>query len=195
MKRTIAVIACFCVLAGALPAFAGQPLETVRTAVNQVLQILTDPALRGKDKVEEKKAKLEALADQMFDYTAMSRLTLGRNWRKLNPAQQKEFVSLYKQLLEKNYMDRILAYSNEKVVFEKQVMFTRTKAEVHSAIVRSDKKIPIYYRLRYTNGKWRIYDVIIEGISLVKNYRSQFNTILVKDSPAKMLQILRQKVG
>jgi phospholipid transport system substrate-binding protein len=105
-------------------------------------------------------------------------------------------VKLFGDLLEKTYADKLLSYSNEKVVFDKESMLREDQAEVTSNILTGDgKKIPLDYRMIKKDAGWRVYDVIIEGISLVKNYRDQFRDILAKDSPEEVLKMLRDKVA
>ena len=114
----------------------------------------------------------------------------------MSAEQQKEFVKLFKQLLQGVYADRLLAYSDQKVVFEKELMLKKGRAEVQSYILTSDgNKIPLFYRLTNKGGSWKAYDIIIEGVSMVKNYRTQFKQILAKDSPDKLIEILREKVN
>jgi len=172
---------------------AGVPFDTVKGHVNEVLKVLRDPALQGEANEEAKQEKIEAIADEMFDYVALSRLTLGRNWKKFNGDQKKEFIQLYRSILEKAYMDRILAYTDEKVTFGRETMLSDKKAEVQTHILTKSVEIPIFYRVYLKDGKWKVYDVIIEGISLVKNYRTQFRDILANNPPEKVLKILREK--
>ncbi|MCK5656228.1 MAG: ABC transporter substrate-binding protein [Deltaproteobacteria bacterium] len=172
---------------------AGVPFDTVKGHVNEVLRVLRDPALQGEANKEAKQEKVEAIADEMFDYVALSRLTLGRNWRKFNGDQKKEFVQLYRSILEKAYLDRILAYTDEKVTFGKETMLSDKKAEVQTHIITKSVEIPIYYRVYLKDGEWKVYDIIIEGISLVKNYRTQFREILANNPPEEVLEILRKK--
>jgi phospholipid transport system substrate-binding protein len=114
----------------------------------------------------------------------------------MSAEQQTEFVKLFKQLLQGVYADRLLAYSDQKVLFEKETMLKKGSAEVQSYLQTSDgKKIPLFYRLTDKSGSWKVYDVIIEGVSMVKNYRTQFREILAKDSPDKLIEILRDKVN
>jgi phospholipid transport system substrate-binding protein len=174
---------------------AGLPLDTVQGHVNNVLDVLRDPALQGEANKEAKEKKIESIADQMFDYVVLSRLTLGRGWKEFNKEQQKEFVSLYRSILEKAYMDKILAYTDEKVLFDKEMMLSEDKAEVQTKIITKSTEIPINYRLYLKDGQWRVYDVIIEGISLIKNYRTQFREILANNPPEEVLKILREKTG
>ena len=172
---------------------AGVPLDTVEGHVNEVLKVLRDPALQGEANKEAKQEKIEAIAGEMFDYVALSRLTLGRNWRKFNGDQKKEFIQLYRSILEKAYLDRILAYTDEKVIFGKETMLSKKKAEVQTHIITKSVEIPIYYRVYLKDGEWKVYDIIIEGISLVKNYRTQFREILANNPPEEVLEILRKK--
>jgi phospholipid transport system substrate-binding protein len=114
----------------------------------------------------------------------------------MNDAQQKEFVALFTELLQGVYADRLLAYSDQKVIFDKEDILKKGRAEVQSYLQTADgTKIPLFYRLTDKSGSWKVYDVIIEGVSMVKNYRTQFREILAKDSPEKLLEILRSKVG
>ena len=174
----------------AMTAHADEPLKIIETRVDRIVKILGNKGLDEDVKVKQ----LEMAADETFDYVYLSRMTLGRNWLKLDDSQRSEFVDLYRQLLEKNYMGQLLKYTDEKVVFDRQTMLSDTKAEVDSNIVSSDKKIPITYRLIQRDGDWKVYDLVIEGISLVSNYRTQFNDILSRQTPAEMLVILRKKV-
>ena len=177
-------------IVNSITAFADEPLKIIEIRVDRIVKILGDKGLEEDVKVK----RLEKAADDTFDYFYLSRMTLGRNWLKLDDGQRSEFVDLYRRLLEKNYMGQLLAYTDEKVVFDRQTMLSDTKAEVDSNVVSSDKKIPITYRLIRKDGDWKVYDLVIEGISLVSNYRTQFNDILSRQTPAEMLAILRKKV-
>ena len=176
-------------------AIAGAPLESIQGQVKKVLDVLRDPALKAESAKEAKEEKIWAMADDIFDYTELSKRTLSRNWKKLNANQQKEFIDLFSKLLGGLYMDKIMAYTDEKVVFEKENMLSENRAEVQSKVITSSAEIPIHYRLITKNGEWKVYDVIIEGVSLIKNYRSQFRDILRNKSPEDLLEILRKKVG
>jgi phospholipid transport system substrate-binding protein len=177
-----------------LPVYAGAPLDTVQANVTKVLDVLRDPQLKVESAEEIKKEKLRAIYEQMFDEVELSRRTLGVHWNKLNPSQQREFVQLFRQVLEKAYIDKILSYTNEKIVFPKETMLASNQAEVQTEIITSSKAIPIFYRLILKDDTWRVYDVVVENVSLVQNYRSQFNSILAKNIPDQLLEILRKKV-
>ena len=194
MKRPIVVMNILLLLLFSLPVYAGPPLDAVRANVNKVLEVLRDPKLKAASAKEIEKEKLRLIYDGMFDDVELSKRTLARNWNSLNVAQRKEFVLLFRQVLEKAYIDKILAYTDEKIVFEGETMVSGTQAEVQTKIVTSSKEIPIAYRLLQKDGAWKVYDVVIENVSLVLNYRTQFNDILAKDKPEQLLEILRKKV-
>jgi len=194
MKIKIALLGILMIFLYIIPAYAGAPLNTVQTNVNKVLDVLRDPALKADSAKEAKKEKIKAIYSDMFDEVEIAKRTLGRNWNKLNNAQRKEFVGLYRDILEKAYIDKILAYTNEKITYEKEVNLTKNKFEVQTLIITSSKKIPISYRVFLKGGTWKVYDVIIENVSLVQNYRTQFNSILDKSSPEQLLETLRKKV-
>ena len=194
-KRIIGlfVILAICVM---LPfgGYAATPKETVENGVNKVLKILGDPAFKTKTK-DDKIATIATEIDAIFDFKELSKRTLGRDWKKMKAKQQEEFVDLFKKLLQGVYADRLLAYSDQKVIFDKELMLKKGRAEVQSYILSSDgNKIPLFYRLTDKSGSWKAYDMIIEGVSMVKNYRTQFRQILSKDSPEKLIETLREKV-
>ena len=196
IRRNIGVVLIFTVLLMIpLQSFAATPKETVETGVSKLIATLGDPAFKAKAK-DEQIAQISEKIETIFDFKELSRRTLGREWKKMKPEQQKEFVQLFKQLLQGVYADRLLAYSDQKIIFAKETMLKKGRAEVQSFLQTSDgKKIPLFYRLTDKSGSWKVYDVIIEGVSMVKNYRTQFRKILAKDSHEKLLDILRNKVG
>ena len=178
-----------------LQSYAATPMETVEKGVNNLLKTLGDPAFKAQTK-DQQIATLGTEIEKVFDFTELSKRTLGRDWKKMSAAQQTEFVKLFKQLLQGVYADRLLEYSDQKVLFDKEITPKKGRAEVQSYLQTSDgKKIPLFYRLTDKGGSWKVYDVIIEGVSMVKNYRTQFRDILAKDSPDKLLEILRDKVN
>src|SRR5512147_1718527 len=195
LQRFHMVVAVIALALAVLPiqVLAATAKETVEVQVNKVLKTLAEPAFKDQPR-DAKITKIRSIVNEIFDYTELSKRTLGREWAKFNAQQQNEFVKLFGDLLEKTYADRLLSYSNEKVVFEKESTLREDQVEVTSNIITGDgKKIPLDYRLIKKEGNWRVYDVIIEGISLVKNYRDQFRDILAKDSPEEVLKMLRER--
>ena len=131
----------------------------------------------------------------MFDFTELSKRSLGQNWNKFNPDQQKEFIKLYKSLLEDTYADKITSYTDEKLVFGKEISLSEKTVEVQTTVVTKTSEVPINYRVIEENGHWKVYDVVIEGVSLISNYRTQFREILASKTPEALLETLRKKVG
>lgn len=196
MKKTLTrLISIMIILMFSVPVDAGVPLDSVKKCVNEVIGIVGNPKLKGEAAKEIKKEKLRVLYKEMFDEIEFSKRTLARNWNKFTPAQRAEFVKLFEQVLEKAYGDKVLSYTDEKVDFYKETMLSATQAEVQSKIITSSKEVPVFYRVINNNGKWKVYDVVVENVSLVQNYRTQFNDILAKDNPDKLLEILRKKVS
>lgn len=194
MKKIISGFSILLLTFISFAAYAAAPLDSAQANANRVIDVLKDPKLKVASAKEIKKEKLRVIYRDMFDEVELSRRTLGRNWNKLDPAQRQEFVHLYEQVLEKAYIDRILSYTNEKIVFYKEIKLSDNQVEVQSKVIMSSKEIPIFYRMIMKDGIWKVYDVVVENVSLVQNYRSQFNDILAKNSPEQLLVILRKKV-
>jgi phospholipid transport system substrate-binding protein len=194
MKKRIVVFCVLIIFVLSIPVYAGVPMTTAEASVNRVLDVLRDSKLKSPAAKEAKKEKLRVIYKDMFDEIEFSKRTLTRNWNKFSPAERVEFVKLFEQVLEKSYIDKILDYSNEKVNFYKESMLSDNQAEIQTKIVTASKEIPIYYRMILKDGKWKVYDVVVENVSLVQNYRTQFNDILTKNTPEQLLEILRKKV-
>ena len=176
-----------------LQGYAATGKESVEGQVNKILEKLKDPAFKEQPR-DAKITEVRKIINEIFDYTELSKRTLGRNWKKFSDAQKTEFISLFSALLENVYADRILAYTHEVIEFGKETELKKGRVEVASNIITSDnKKIPLNYRLILKDNQWRVYDIIIEGVSMVKNYRSQFRQILSKKSPEELLETLRKK--
>ena len=167
-------------------ALAGVPLDTVKSNVNGLLDVLRDPKLQGESGKKVKAAKIEAAADKLFDYVELSKRTLGLNWNKFSTDQRKEFVELYRTILKDAYVDKITSYTNEQVNFTKEVPLSETTVEVQSVIVSKGGETPIYYRVMKKGTDWKVYDVVIEGVSLISNYSTQFREILANNPPEKV---------
>ena len=174
---------------------ADSALDTIKSRVNQVLVVLRDPALKSESAKELKKKRLRLIFDNTFEYVELSKSTLSRNWDKLKPDQQKEFMQLYKALLEKVYMDTILSYKDQEVVIGKERALGENRVEVDTKLISGSTETPINFRMISKSSEWWVYDFVVENISVVSNYRSQFNRILTKESPESMLEVIRQKVS
>jgi phospholipid transport system substrate-binding protein len=194
MKKSFTAIMLLMIFILSVPAYAGAPTVALDNTVNRVIDVLRDPKLKGPSAKAIKTEKLRVIYKDMFDEMEFSRRTLTRNWQKFTPAQRKEFVDLFEKVLEKAYLDKILDYSNEKFVFYKENVLSDNQVEVQSKVITSSKEIPMFYRMILKNDKWKVYDVVVENVSLVQNYRTQFNEILAGNTPEQLLETLRKKV-
>ena len=165
------------------------PTETIRTSVNEILDLLKNQQL---DKVT-RRDRMRAVIDARFDFRAMSQRTLAINWKKATSEEQQQFVELFTQLIQDSYVGKIEAYTNETVEYPTEKLKGR-KAEVETLIITSSKEIPITYRVYEKGGEWYVYDVIIEGVSLISNYRSSYLEIVNKEGFAGLLTRMEEKI-
>ena len=195
MKKQVTGLLLIVFLIMPLSSQAAAPLEAVRAEINKVLDVLRDESLKGESGKKTKKAKIRSIANGIFDFAELSRRTLGPDWKKLSAGQQKEYVELYSDLIEETYASKILSYTNEKVLYGKEKNLTANTVEVETTIVTKKADVPVNYRLIPKGSDWKVYDVTIEGVSLINNYRSQFREILANKSPDALIEHLRKKVG
>jgi phospholipid transport system substrate-binding protein len=194
MNRTtlvslLAGLLCLAWLAQALA--APTPKERVQETVDAVLEVLRD---QNRD-VETKKEDIRALIGQRFDFRAMAQSTLAQNWRSASEAEQDRFVSLYARLLENTYLVMVEEYTNETVEYRNEILRNERNAQVDTVILASDKEIPVIYRTRLKDGDWYIYDVVIEGVSLISNYRSTYQQIVRREGMQGLLARLEERTG
>ena len=174
---------------------AGEPLEVVRVAVDKAVQILKDPKLQSQDKKKERVDRLREALNPIFDYEEMAKRALGPHWRKRTAAEQVEFVKLFRDFLERVYSDKIFLYGGEKVRFGHEVIDNEF-AQVESTIIQpKGEQIAVVYKLRQVNGQWKVYDAIVENISIINNYRSQFDRVISSSSYEELVKRLREKAG
>jgi phospholipid transport system substrate-binding protein len=198
MMRKFAIIFSALVLPAALArggdSSAGVPTDQVRATVNRVLMILKDPALNSAGAKEARRAELSKAILPRFDFEEMAKRSLGAEWRRRTPAEQKEFVRLFTALLKDSYVDSIESYRGEKVVYRGESQ-DGDYADVGTKMIdKRGQEFAIDYRLNLEGSEWKVYDVIIENISIVNNYRSQFQRILSRSSFAELLRRLSDKV-
>lgn len=172
---------------------AGKPTEQVKEAVDKVIAILKDPALKGPAKAEERRGRIRRVVKERFDLAEMAKRSLGIHWAARTPEERKEFVDLFWDLLERAYIDRIETYTDEKILYVAESTdgdFAVVKTKVES---RKNLVFPIDYRLLKRGDDWEVYDVVIEGVSLVNNYRTQFNKIIRSSSYEELVRRMRAK--
>ena len=173
---------------------AGPATDQVKGSVDQVIKILTDPTLKGEKKVQERRAKIRQVVLQRFGFTEMSKRALGRYWNERNPEERTEFVRLFTDLLERAYIDRVDGYTGEQVVYLGESV-EGDYSEVRSKIVtKRNQEILITYRLQKASSNWEVYDVIVEGVSLVNNYRTQFSKIIRTSSYQELVKKMQIKL-
>ena len=176
------------------PAAAPDPVQFLKNVVDEIVAILEDKNLAAPALKAERRTRVVAVVEKHFDFREMSMRSLGKYWKQASPAEQDRFVALFKKLLENTYINRIDAYSGEQVVFKRHVA-QGDRAIVYSGFLRNNVETPVNYTMRNTADRWQIYDVQIEGVSLVNNYRSQFASILGKENFAGLLVRLEDRVG
>jgi phospholipid transport system substrate-binding protein len=178
-------------------ATAGEPTDLVRQITDQVLKILEDPQFQDPNRQAERQERLHKIAAQVFDWQEMARRALARHWRERTPQEQQEFVTLFRDLVESTYINRLESSIQEKREIQyvgEQVDGSRATVKT-TVVTRRNQQVPIEYRLHKANGRWLIYDVLVEGISLVNNYRSQFNRIITSSSYNDLVQKMKNRQG
>jgi phospholipid transport system substrate-binding protein len=172
------------------------PTEKVRKATEEITSILDDYVKNHQKNREETVSKIMVIADQHFDWAEMAKRSLSRYWKQRTPDEQKNFTSLFRDLIKNAYIGKIEGYAGEKVVFEGEKI-EDTYSTVKSKIITPSKgaEIPVYYRLQNSGGNWMVYDVVIEGVSLVNNYRDQFNSILQGSSYEDLVKRIQDKLA
>jgi len=172
---------------------AGVPTEQIRSTVDRAILVLKDPRLKPAAKTKERRDQLKQILFGRFDFTEMAKRALGTNWRRRTPKEQEEFVQLFSELLERAYADIIESYSEEKIIYVGERL-DGGYADVASKVLASNgAEYSLNYKAHFVNSEWRVYDVIAENISVVNNFRSQFNRVIAKSSYEELVRRLREK--
>jgi phospholipid transport system substrate-binding protein len=178
----------------ARPAWAGAPTDQLRASVDTVIRIVRDPALRGEGKAEARRAALHRALEARFDLVETARRALGRYWSGRTDQERTQFVDLFGDLLERAYVGRIEASAGDRVAYTGESV-DRDYATVTTRIsTPRNTRIPVVYRMHRRGDRWLVYDVLIEGVSLVENYRSQFNDIIETSSYADLIRKMQEKL-
>ena len=176
-------------------AAAGPPTDQLKSAIDRVVRVLEDPSLKGDDRVADRRTAVRKIADEIFDFSEIARRALARHWQPLTDKQRAEFVSLFSDLLERSYMSKIELYGGEKIQYIGERVEGETASVSTRIVTKNGTEVPIDYRLLKKGDRWLVYDVNIEGVSLVSNYRTQFNKIIQTGSFEDLIQKLRTKQG
>jgi phospholipid transport system substrate-binding protein len=173
------------------PAHAGAPTEQLKMQVDRVLKLLDDPTL--KDKPKDKRAAVRKVADDIFDFGETAKRSLGRHWASRTDAERDEFVKLFGDLLERSYISKIELYGGEKIQYVGDKIEGDTALVQSKLLTKTGTEVPIEYRMLKKGERWLVYDVIIEGVSLVSNYRTQFNKIIQTSSFAELVKKMKSR--
>ncbi len=201
MKNSFATGLCVLVLVlmAFRTTFAASPTDTIKGPLDQAIKILSDPKYQTEDPglKTEQRDKIWDLVGGNFDFTEVSRRALARNWKSFSADEQKEFAAVFSKMLGNIYVERIqTGFADQKVEFADEILHDSKPLAIVKTFILDDKnKIPVDYSLKKKGDLWRIYDVKVEGVSLVKNYRTQFNDILRKEKPAQLIDRLKAKVA
>ena len=185
----------FCVLlfAFTVPVFAdGSPIEDLKPALNSLVDTLGDESLKGDEKKEERRTKIMVEIKKGFDFREMSRRVLGKTWRKIDAAEQENFTNIMTKLLENVYVGKLETYDGGDIEYVKETIKGK-RAQVTTLIENNGVKLPVHYIMRQGSEKWRVYDINIEGVSLVRNYQEQFKSILRKEKYNGLVKVLNEK--
>jgi len=197
MKPVVLLFAGFFALTVALPAMAGVPTDEMKSTTDHILTLLSNPALQGVDKKPERVRMVKTEMEGRFAWNDCARACLGKHWSKRTPEEQKEFIVLFSGFLKDTYADKIATfYDNVAKIDYKGEKTMEGFASVKSVIVSKENvEHPVEYRLEKSTGgtTWQVYDVLIEGVSLIKNYRDQFDGIIARSSYEGLLKDLKSR--
>lgn len=198
MKRLILIPIILLAIAPAVPAAEAptEPMAALRGPIDKVVSILKDPELKGPDKQDEQRQAIVDVVEKIFDFEKISKLALGRFRRTFNDQQMERYTELFTDLLIETYLNQVQKeFQNDEVTYLEQMYHPSDseRAMVKTLILRKNTEVPVDYSMYSADGSWRIYDVKVEGVSLVKNYRTQFEKILLQKSPDALIEKLEKK--
>jgi phospholipid transport system substrate-binding protein len=172
---------------------AGVPTDQLKGAIELVVKTIENPALKGESRAPERRAAVRKIANEIFDFGEIARRSLGRHWQGRTDPEHEEFVSLFADLLEKSYISKIDQYGGEKIVYTAEKVENDISVVSTRLVTKNGTEVPIDYRLVKRGERWLVYDVSIEGVSLVSNYRTQFNKIIQTASYAELIRRMKSK--
>jgi phospholipid transport system substrate-binding protein len=176
-----------------LPAVAGPPSDQLKSQIDRVLKTLDDPELKKEGRGKERRTAVRKIANDIFDFNETARRSLGRHWQARTPAERDEFVQLFSDLLERSYISKVELYGGEKIQYVGDTIDSDQAKVQTKLLTKGGSDIPIEYRMSRKGDRWLVYDVIIEGVSLVANYRTQFNKIIQTSSYQELVKKMKNK--
>lgn len=196
-KRWITALLVMGLVIGHANASAGSPtpMQTVKERIDQIITILNDPQYHPAGQKEAQRGKIWEVSKSMFDFTEISRRTVGPKWNSFSDPEKSRFTDVFAQFLGNTYIDKVQGeYHNEQVIYLQEIV-KEPQALVRTQLKRESTVLPIDYRMKQAEGQWKIYDILVEnGVSIVQNYRVQFQSILQKESPAQLIARLEEKL-
>jgi len=177
----------------ASPAAAGAPSDQLKTQIDRVLKALDDPELKKEGRTRDRRAAVRKIANDIFDFGETARRSLGRHWQPRTPAERDEFVQLFADLLERSYISRVELYGGEKIQYLGDTVEGEQGKVQTKLVTKGGSDIPIEYRMHKKGDRWLVYDVTIEGVSLIANYRTQFNKIIQTASYQELVKKMKAK--
>jgi phospholipid transport system substrate-binding protein len=191
--RAVAAVALAAVLLCSRDGWAGPPTDQLRTQIDRVVKVLEDPELKKETKQRERRTVVRKIAEEIFDFTETAKRSLGRHWTQRTAAERKEFVDLFADLLERSYLSKIELYSGEKIVYLGDTVDGDHATARTKLLTRQGTEIPVEYKMARQGERWIVYDVVIEGVSLIANYRTQFNKIIQTSSYQELVRKMKSK--
>jgi len=185
--------AALALVAFAQGAWAATATEQLKSAIDRVLATVDNPALKGNGKIVERRAAVRKIANEIFDFTEIARRALGRYWPPLSEAQHIEFVGLFEDLLERSYLSKIELYGGEKIVYGGERLDGDVATVGTKILTKNGTEVPVDYHLFKHGDRWMIYDINVEGVSLVSNYRTQFNKIIQTNGYSALVEKMKSK--
>ncbi len=172
------------------------PRQQLEVSINHLLDVLRDENLKGEEMQELRRERIAEVVFLQFNMRRMAKLALGRGWKSLSEAERSRFTGLFRDLLKKSYVATIDSYADEKISYRKETIKGGGKAVVETMVISAGRgEIPLNYRLRLEKEKWLIYDVIIENVSLVRNFRSQFGPVMAKKGFAGLVASMERTIA
>src|SRR5438309_4203140 len=192
--RALALFALLLVpLAGPDRAWAGAPTDQLRAQIDRAVKILEDPELKKDGRQKDRRGAVRQVANDIFDFSETAKRSLARHWAPRTQAEREEFVGLFTDLLERSYISKIDLYGGEKIQFVGETIEGEGAVVRTKLVTKQGTEIPVDYRMHRRGDKWLVYDVVIEGVSLIANYRTQFNKIITTSSFQELVKKMRTK--
>ena len=182
-----------CVLAGPDRAWAGPPTDQLRAQIDRAVKILDDPELKKDGRQRDRRTAVRQVANDIFDFSETAKRSLARHWTPRTQAERDEFVGLFTDLLERSYISKIETYGGEKIQYTGERIDGDYATVSTRIITKNGTEVPVDYRMTKRGDRWLVYDVSIEGVSLVSSYRTQFNKIIQTSSYNELVSKLKNK--